>query len=82
MRGSGSDSMGILNACGSFFVPAMASSAFNICCILAGIYLSPLMPHWGFPPVVAMAVGALIGGASQFLVMVLVGAQLRISLSI
>lgn len=63
-------SMGILNACGSFFVPAMASSAFNICCILAGIYLSPLMPHWGFPPVVAMAVGALIGGASQFLVMV------------
>ncbi len=62
--------MGILNACNSFFIPAMASSAFNICCILAGIYLSPFMPHWGFPPVVAMAVGALVGGASQFLVMV------------
>ena len=62
--------MGLLNACGSFFVPAMASSAFNVCCILAGIFLSPLMPHWGLDPVVSMAVGALVGGASQFLVMI------------
>ncbi len=62
--------MGLLNACGSFFVPALASSAFNVCCILAGIFLSPFMPHWGLHPVVSMAVGALVGGASQFLVMV------------
>jgi putative peptidoglycan lipid II flippase len=61
--------MGLLNACGSFFVPAMASSVFNICCILAGIFLSPLMPHWGYPPIVSMAVGSLIGGISQFVVM-------------
>jgi putative peptidoglycan lipid II flippase len=62
--------MGILNACGSFFIPAMASSAFNVFCILSCILLSPLMPHWGLPPVVSMAIGALVGGASQFLVMV------------
>ena len=62
--------MGLLNAFGSFFIPAMASSAFNVCCILAGIFLSPLMPQWGLHPVVSMAVGALLGGASQFLVMV------------
>ena len=31
--------MGILNAFGTFFVPALASSAFNVCCILAGIFL-------------------------------------------
>ena len=62
--------MGILNACGAFFVPAMASSAFNICCILSGIFLSPLMPHWGLEPVVSMAIGALVGGASQFMIMV------------
>jgi putative peptidoglycan lipid II flippase len=62
--------MGLLNACGSFFIPAMASSAFNICCILSGIFLSPLMPRWGFHPIVSMAIGALAGGASQFLVMV------------
>lgn len=61
--------MGILNARGSFFVPAMASSAFNLCCILAGIFLSPLMPYWGLDPVVSMAIGGLVGGASQFLVM-------------
>jgi putative peptidoglycan lipid II flippase len=62
--------MGILNACGSFFVPALASSAFNVWCISAGIFLSPFMPRWGLHPVVSMAVGALLGGASQFLVMV------------
>ena len=61
--------MGLLNACGRFFVPAMASSAFNICCILAGIFLSPLMSHWGLHPIVSMAIGALVGGASQFFVM-------------
>ncbi len=61
--------MGMLNACGKFFVPAMASSAFNICCILAGIFLSPFMPNLGFHPVVSMAVGALVGGISQFVVM-------------
>ena len=59
--------MGMLNALGSFFIPAMAPSAFNVCCILAGIFLSPLMPRWGLTPVVSMAIGALAGGASQFL---------------
>ncbi len=61
--------MGMLNACGRFFVPAMASSAFNICCILAGIFLSPFMKAWGLQPVVSMAIGALVGGMSQFFVM-------------
>ena len=61
--------MGMLNACGSFFIPALASSVFNACCILAGIFLSPLMPRWGMEPIVAMAVGALIGGFGQFTVM-------------
>jgi putative peptidoglycan lipid II flippase len=59
--------MGMLNAFGSFFIPAMAPSAFNVCCILAGIFLSPFMPRFGLEPVVSMAIGALAGGASQFL---------------
>jgi putative peptidoglycan lipid II flippase len=62
--------MGMLNAFRSFFMPAMASSAFNICCILAGIFLSPYMHYWGLDPIVAMAIGALIGGISQFVVMI------------
>ena len=61
--------MGMLNACGSFFLPALASSVFNVCCILAGIFLSPFMPHWGLAPIVAMAVGALVGGFGQFAIM-------------
>jgi len=61
--------MGMLNACGSFFIPAMASSVFNACCILAGIFLSPFMPRWGMEPIVAMAVGALVGGFGQFAIM-------------
>lgn len=61
--------MGILNACGFFFIPAMASSAFNICCILAGIFLSPIMPRWGLHPILSMAIGALVGGISQFCIM-------------
>jgi putative peptidoglycan lipid II flippase len=62
--------MGVLNSCGSFFMPALASSAFNICCILAGVFLSPLMSNWGLDPIVSMAIGALLGGASQFLIMI------------
>jgi putative peptidoglycan lipid II flippase len=62
--------MGMLNAFGSFFIPAAAPAAFNACCILAGIFLSPFMPRFGLEPVVSMAVGAIIGGASQFLVQV------------
>ena len=62
--------MGLLNAGGRFFMPAMAPSAFNICSILAGIFLSPLMKNFGLAPVVSMAIGALAGGASQFLIQV------------
>jgi putative peptidoglycan lipid II flippase len=60
--------MGMLNACGSFFIPALAPSAFNICCILAGVFLSPYMGMWGLDPIVSMAIGALVGGMSQFFV--------------
>jgi putative peptidoglycan lipid II flippase len=62
--------MGLLNACGSFFMPAMASSAFNVCSILAGVFLSPLMPRFGLDPIVSMAIGGLIGGASQVFAMI------------
>lgn len=62
--------MAVLNACGRFFLPALASSVFNLSCILAAVLLSPLMPGWGLDPIVSMAVGAVVGGAGQFLVMV------------
>ncbi len=60
--------MGLLNACGRFFVPAVAPALFNVGMILCGVALAPLMPRVGLEPIYAMAIGALAGGAGQVLV--------------
>ncbi|HEX7124424.1 MAG TPA: murein biosynthesis integral membrane protein MurJ [Thermodesulfobacteriota bacterium] len=60
--------MGLLNACGRFFLPALAPALFNVGMIVCAVALAPLMPGIGLPPIYAMAVGALVGGAGQFLV--------------
>src|SRR5262249_19107740 len=59
--------MGMLNACGRFFAPALAPAWFNVVSVLCGIGLSPLMMPLGFQPIVAMAIGALAGAAAQCL---------------
>ncbi len=60
--------MGILNARGKFFVPALASSFFNLGVIGFGLLLSLGAPRLGIHPIVGMAWGALIGGLLQLLV--------------
>ncbi len=60
--------MGMLNAKGKFFVPALASSFFNLGSIVAGVGLSLLAPRFGQPAIVGMAVGTLIGGLLQLAV--------------
>jgi putative peptidoglycan lipid II flippase len=60
--------MGMLNANGRFFIPALAPAAFNVCAILAGIYLRGPLAKVGIEPIVAMAIGALVGGLSQVLI--------------
>jgi len=60
--------MGVLNARGKFFLPALASSFFNLGLIVAGVGLSWAMPSLGLHPIVGMAWGALIGGLLQLLV--------------
>ncbi|MEW6427927.1 MAG: murein biosynthesis integral membrane protein MurJ [Thermodesulfobacteriota bacterium] len=57
--------MGILNSWGRFFVPAMASSFFNLGSILGGVALALLLPRFGQPAIVGMAVGTLLGGILQ-----------------
>jgi putative peptidoglycan lipid II flippase len=57
--------MGILNTKGRFFVPAMASTFFNLGSIVAGVLLAWSAPAFGQPPIVGMAVGTLIGGFLQ-----------------
>jgi len=57
--------MGMLNTKGRFFVPAMASSFFNLGSIVGGVSLSLLLPKFGYPAIMGMAIGTLIGGFLQ-----------------
>lgn len=57
--------MGMLNTKGKFFVPALASSFFNLGSIIGGTSLALILPHYGQPAIVGMAIGTLIGGALQ-----------------
>lgn len=58
--------MGILNTRGQFFVPAFASSYFNLGSLIGGVSLAFILPHYGQPAIVGMAIGTLIGGLAQF----------------
>ncbi len=57
--------MGILNACGRFFLPAFASALFNLTSIVTGVGLSFLAPRFGYEPITGLAVGVVLGGAVQ-----------------
>ncbi len=57
--------MGILNTKGRFFIPALASSFFNIGSIIGGVSLAFLLGENGQPSIVGMAIGTLIGGMLQ-----------------
>jgi putative peptidoglycan lipid II flippase len=61
--------MGILNACGRFAVPALASAFFNLGSIIGGLILGFVIgPYVGFSAIAGMAYGTLIGGFLQFAV--------------
>ncbi|OAG27919.1 murein biosynthesis integral membrane protein MurJ [Thermodesulfatator autotrophicus] len=56
---------GMLNALGTFFLPAASSAVFNLVSILTGISLYFVFTNAGNTPIVAMAIGVVIGGAAQ-----------------
>ncbi len=59
--------MGVLNAKGSFGLPALASAFFNITSVITGLLLGFwLGPRLGFEPIVGMAIGTLVGGVVQY----------------
>ncbi|MBE0584236.1 MAG: murein biosynthesis integral membrane protein MurJ, partial [Desulfofustis sp.] len=60
--------MGMLNTQGKFFVPALASSFFNLGSIIGGTSLVFILPVYGYPAIVGMAWGTLIGGFLQLVV--------------
>ena len=59
--------MGMLNSLNHYFVPALSPATFNVALIVGSIVLIPLMPDLGLPPIAAVAVAVLIGGAGQVL---------------
>jgi putative peptidoglycan lipid II flippase len=60
--------MGMLNSLRHYFVPALAPATFNVCTILCALLLVPYLPLFGQPPILAIAIGALVGGAAQVVV--------------
>lgn len=58
--------MAILNAQGHFATPALSPSMLNIAMILCALFLAPYVD----PPILALAIGVLLGGAGQLLVQV------------
>jgi putative peptidoglycan lipid II flippase len=58
--------MGMLNAQGSFGVPATASIFLNVGAVGVGLFLGYVIgPYIGLPPIEGMAYGILAGGAMQ-----------------
>ena len=53
--------MGMLNTFRRFGIPALAPTLFNLGMIIGGLFVSPFFD----PPIVGMAIGALLGGFGQ-----------------
>jgi putative peptidoglycan lipid II flippase len=62
--------MGILNACGTFFVPAAAPAAFNVFSALVPLAAYGFLKTRGIDPILGMAWGVTIGAVAQYLVQV------------
>ena len=61
--------MAVLNARERFVVPALAPALFNVVSIAAAFTLCPLVAWaFGWHPIYGMAIGAVLGGAAQWLV--------------
>lgn len=59
--------MGMLNALGHFFVPALSPAMFNVGTIVCALLFVPLAPRFGIEPIFAIAIGTIVGGLGQLL---------------
>ncbi|MCL4848449.1 MAG: murein biosynthesis integral membrane protein MurJ [Acidobacteria bacterium] len=60
--------MGMLNSLRHFFVPALSPAMFNVGAIFSALAVVPLMPLVGWPPMMGLAIGTLLGGLLQIVV--------------
>jgi putative peptidoglycan lipid II flippase len=59
---------GMLNTLHHFFLPALSPAVFNVASVVCLVALYGLMPGLGFDPVMAIAIGALVGAFLQWAV--------------
>ena len=57
--------MGILNAMRRFFTPSLAPAMYNLVFIVCAVIGVPLFQHLGWPPIMALSCGMLLGGLAQ-----------------
>jgi putative peptidoglycan lipid II flippase len=62
--------MGVLNACGKFFLPALSSAFFNLASVGTGVLFARMIAHGhdfglGLRPIEGMAIGVIVGGVVQ-----------------
>jgi putative peptidoglycan lipid II flippase len=57
--------MGMLNSLHHYFIPALSPAMFNVVTIICVFALVPIMPALGLEPIVAIAIGTLLGGVAQ-----------------
>jgi putative peptidoglycan lipid II flippase len=57
--------MGMLNSLHHYFIPALSPATFNVLTIACAVVLVPFMPAFGLEPIVAIAIGTLLGGIAQ-----------------
>jgi putative peptidoglycan lipid II flippase len=55
----------MLNSLNRFFIPSLSPAMFNVATIVCVIGLVPVMPRFGMPGIMAMAIATLLGGAGQ-----------------
>ncbi len=58
--------MGMLNARGVFFLPALAPALLNVGMVVFGLALIPVCRAIGWPAIAAMAIAVVLGGLLQF----------------
>jgi putative peptidoglycan lipid II flippase len=59
-------SMGVLNACRKFGIPALSSVMFNVGSVIFGLIIGFVLgPYFGLQPIFGMAWGVVMGGALQ-----------------
>jgi len=57
--------MGMLNSLRRFFIPSLSPAMFNVATILCAVVLVPVFVQLEWPPIMAIAIGTLLGGLGQ-----------------